>query len=350
VATPVYCTREDIKSALDIAATSLTNTQIDREIDASSRAIDGRMRRVFYPTDATRTFDWLDHQYSLTWRLWLDSDELASVPTAVLTNGVSIVAGILARPDSGPPYNRLEINLSSSSAFTAGDTYQRAISVTGTYGYTANESQAGTLTAAVSSTSATTISINEPVLIGVGSILHIDSERLIVTDRSWTTTATGIVNTLTADKNSVTVQVADGTIYRQGEFILIDSETMLITAIAGSNLTVKRGVDGSVLAAHANNATIYRSTTLTVARGQLGSTAATHNNSTAIYVHTVPSLIRTLCVGETMVHLGLERAGYIQTIARGETTKVGVGIDDLWTQAIATYQRKIRTRTAGRFL
>lgn len=348
----MYCWREDVKNGLDVVATSRYDTQIDREIAASSRFIDKEMRRTFYPQLDTRTFDYLDHQYGLPWRLWLDSNELAAPPTQVLAAGVDITASVLARNgrgDSSPPYTYLEVDLSTSAAFMAGSTYQRAISVLGPFGFTLDEQAAGTVSALTSTTQATA-TVSNGSLIGVGAIVRADTERMIITGRSMTDSGQTSQQVLPAANNAVTVQAVDGTAMNAGEVIMIDAEKMLIDEIAGNNLIVKRPWDGSVLAAHDAGATIHVNRGVTLARGQLGTTAATHTAATPIATHAPPPPIRTLAVAETMARLGLERSGYSMAITRGEMTKVGVGLPELWIQAKESYQRKIRVRTAARHL
>lgn len=349
ITTPVYATREDVKRATDVASTARYNSQIDRELDSASRLIDGQMRRVFYPTLATRTLDWLDHQYSLTWRAWLDANEMAAPPTQVLSGGVDITSGIMARPDTGPPYTRLEIDLSTDASFSATSTYQRAISVTGLFGYGAAETAGGSLAAVISTAGQTTTTVSNGALVGVGSIIRVDAERMIVTDKAMTDSGQASQQVLPQAANSTTVQVVDGSKFANEETIMVDSEKMRIDEITGNFLTVLRGWDGSTLAAHNANTEIYVNRQITVTRGALGTAAATHSLAAPINVHQVPGGIRTLCVAETLVRLGFERSGYVHAITRGEMSKV-VPADDLWANAMATYQRKIRTRTAARFL
>ena len=53
-----------------------------------------------------------------------------------------------------------------------------------------------------------------------------------------------------------TVAVDDGTQFHIGETVLIGTEQMLVTGISGNNLTVSRGLNGSIAAAHADNSDI----------------------------------------------------------------------------------------------
>lgn len=160
-----YCTREQVKAALDSKETARSNAQIDRAIESASRTIDGGkrigglMRRRFYPEVRTQTFDWPNGQYARSWRLWLDQHELIDV-TSITSGGVTLAPGeYLLRPDDSPPYNRVEIDLSSSAAWSSGNTHQRAISIVGTFGYCADEAPAGELALAVASTTAMSITV-----------------------------------------------------------------------------------------------------------------------------------------------------------------------------------------------
>ncbi len=352
---PVYATREAVASGLDTAVTSLSNAQIDAVIASASRAIDGDMRRVFYPTVATRYFDWLDHQFSYTWRLWLDDNELTAPPTAVVAGGVDITAGIIARNFSGddrPPYRALETDLSRNVAFNAGFTFQKAVAVTGVFGYQISENAAGQLGAAITTTVAPTVTIADTVNIGVGSLLRVDSERMQVTGRAWGVQADTLgTGGLTQTQSANLVPVTTPAQFQPGESILIDGEQMSVTDIAGTNLIVRRAAFGTPLAAHTAGAAIYRSTVMTVARGVGGTAAATHSNGAPVLAFAYPDLISDLCVAEAMIRLGGRRSGYVNVITRGEVTKIGTsisGIDELRAQARQAYRRKILTYTPGR--
>ena len=65
----------------------------------------------------------------------------------------------------GPPYYRIEIDLSSTSSFESGDTPQRSISVLGRWGYEEDTESVGTVASGLSSgTTATTMVGNRPLL------------------------------------------------------------------------------------------------------------------------------------------------------------------------------------------
>jgi hypothetical protein len=319
--TPVYATREDVMRALDTKLTARNAAQIDRQLQAASRDADKLCHRRFYPEQATRYFDWPSSQYGTAWRLWLDDSELIEV-TAISSGDTTIsTSDVLLEPNrSGPPYSRLELNISSNAAFGGGDTHQRDITVTGLWGYTNDESSVGSLASAVSSASATSITVNAgaSAALGVGSVLRIDDERMLVTGRNMAYTGQTLATALEAQAKTVTVEVADGSGYEADEVILIDGERMLVVDIAGNNLVVKRAWDGSTLAAHDQFTAIYAARSLTVARGALGTTAAAHADTTAVVRWEPPALVRQLVIAEAISGLTSETSGYTKAVRSGE--------------------------------
>jgi hypothetical protein len=319
-----YATREDVMRALDSKLTARNSAQIDRAVESASRDVEGPCHRRFYPELATRRFDWPPRAGATPWILRLNDNELISVSS--LTSGSTTIASsdyFLRRADDKdePPYTRIELDLDSSASFGEGATYQRDIAITGLFGYRNDETTAGLLTAAVTTTTATTISVNAAAsaAVGVGSLLRVDSERLLVTGRTMADTGQNVGGAgLTAQANNVTLAVSDGTAFALDEILLVESERMLVVDIAGNNLTVKRGWDGSVLAAHAAGVDIYAPRSLTVTRGALGTTAATHASGTTVQRWDPPGLVRRLTIAEAINTLTSETAGYSRAPRSGE--------------------------------
>jgi uncharacterized Zn finger protein len=350
---PWYATREDVKSALDLKETARSNGQVDRAIDAASRVVEGLCHRRFYPEVDTRYFDWPD-QYARPWRLWLDGSELIEL-TAISSGGVTIpTADVNLEPnrDAGP-FNRVEIRTSTNSAFGGGSTTQRDITITGLWGYSNTESAAGTVSTAASDT-ATTLVVSNAAAVGVGQVLRIGIERLLVTERAMASTGQTLQTPLTSAKNSETVAVTDGSTFGVGEVLLLDAERMRINDIAGNNLIVERSWDGSTLAAH-TAPTIYASRALTVTRGALGTTAAAIAQDAAVYRWNPPGPVRTLVVAEAVTTLLQESSGYARTTGAGTAsrqvgggtvtkTAYGAGLDALRAQVYISHGRKARTR------
>jgi hypothetical protein len=353
--TPVYCTREDVKQALDLKETARSDGAVDRAIQAATTSVEGLCHRVFYPVVATRYFDWPD-QYARPWRLWLDDSELISA-TALSSGGVDIPAGRfnLEPNRNGPPYNRIEIKLDTDSAFGGGSTPQRDIAITGLWAGCRNDEAPAGSTAAGASASATALDVTNSAAIGVGHILRIGTERLLVSDRSMLDTGQALQANLEARQNDQALTVTDGTAFTVGEVLLLGAERMRIDDIAGNTLVVRRAWDGSTLAAHAAMAGIYASRRLTVIRGALGTTAATIAPGAAIQRWQAPAPVRSLSIAEALVDLLQEASGYARTTGVGSgarqvgggqiaKTQYGTSIEDLRDKTYTSHGRKARIR------
>lgn len=348
-----YCTREDVKSALDIKVTARNNVQVDRAIQAASRSVDGLMHRVFYVSYTTKYTDWPNFQYAYPWRIWLDRAELAdiSVTVPVVTTGGDLIpaANILwGHPRYSPPYTYLELDRSTSSSFGHGGTPQRDVAITGAFGFDLRTAPAGALAAAVSDTTSATVTLTNGAVAGVGDTLVVDAERMLVTEKASVTSGqtqqgSGCTTASNADN---ALGVTDGTQYAMNEVLTLDSERLLVLDIVGNNLTVKRAWDGTVLALH-SGATVYAIRRLTVTRGAFGTTAATHLISTPASKALVPSLIQELAVAEAAVMVVQEMGAYAGVQGSGDNavSRIGQGLPDLRKRALAAYGRKARTRT-----
>lgn len=347
--TPWYATREEIKAELDVKETARSNARIDRALADATDAVHGLCHRIFYPTMATRSWDWPNSQSGTSWRLWLDKSEVISV-TSLSSGGTTIAASdfFLEPNQYGPPYSHVEIDLSSNASFGGGSTHQRDITITGLFGYRNDETLVGTTAEALdASETGVDVDAATSAAVGVGSLLRIDSERVIVTARANLDTGQTLGGSITNVNNVVTIAVQSGAAFAAGETILIDSERMLIEDIAGNNLTVKRAWDGSTIAAHTAGAVIYAPRTLTVERGALGTAAATHLTAASVYRWDAPGPVRQLCVAEALTDLLQGRSGYARTAGSGESEREasGRGLKDLRDRVYTSHGRKGRVRS-----
>lgn len=351
ITTPVYCSREDVKSAMDFAETARSNAQVDRAIVAATRSVERLTLRKFYPQTDTRYFDWPDRSGSRPWRLWLDGNELVSVTTLTVA-GVAIAATdfFLEPANSGPPYTHVEIDLSSSASFSAGDTHQRAISIAGVYcGCAAEEESVGSLTANLDADVNDTAAVSWTQNIGVGDILKIGSERLIVTGRSMVDSTQNLQGDMDASVADDLVAVTTGSAFLVDQVILIGTERMLITDIAGNNLTVKRAIDGTVLAAHTGAVDIFTYSGVDVERAQLGTTLAAHLSGAAVTRHLVPGPVKSLCIAEAINQLQQETSGYARLVGPEEMgirerAQIGAGLPALRDEVRTMYGRRARVK------
>jgi hypothetical protein len=339
---------------LDQGEVPKNNRNIDRCIASASRNAEALVHMVMYPRVATKYFDWPNNQGAVAWRLWLDDQVLVSA-SSVTSGGVTIASSDynLEPNRSGPPYNRLEVVTSSSASLGGGDTHQRDVSITGVWGIHDDHITAGVTTEALDA-SETGVDVSAvSAEVGVGSILKIDSERMLVTDRAQLDTGQNVGGAgLTANKNAQALTVTDGTQFSVDEVILIESERMLIEEITGNTLVVERAFEGSTMAAHAAGVDIYAPRTLTVQRGALGSTAATHNSGASVQVWQVPPVVRQYVNAEAIHQLMQEQTGWFRTMSAssifGGTAKRAATVEalvDFRDQMYRTHGRKARVRT-----
>lgn len=344
-----YATREQVRSSLEIAHSAWSDALIDGKLETTSRDAEKFLHRRFYPELRTIRKDWPGYQYSPTWQLWLDDQELISLASFV-SGGTSIpTADIkLRRGDdlAEPPYSYLEIDLSSSSAFSSGLTWQQSNVLTGVFGY--NETDTGTVRGLLGgniNSAVQTLVINPSngtLDVGVHSLLLIGTEYLVLTDRRMSDTGQNLGAALTASNGDTVVSVGDGTAFANGEIILIGGERMRVNDIAGNTLIVSRAWDGTVIDDHLINADIYALRTFTATRGVLGSTAAAHTAADPVYAHQF--VVNELVLAETVVLLEQQSSGYARTVGSGPNLREakGVGLEDIRQRAYMSYGRKSR--------
>jgi len=349
-----YTSRESVKRAAGING-SAKDSIIDGHIEAASRTIDrelGLREGCFIPETKTRYFSWpQDPDVSLENRkaiLYLD-EGLISVSSITSENGdVTLVSGdyLLEPVNEGPPYQRIEIDKSAvttTAAFAAGDTTQRAIAVTGSWGYKATTKAAGALAEADDGTE-TALDVTDASLIDVGDTILIGTEQMFVTAKTALDTTANTAGALVASASETTVPVNTGTLVLAGEVILIDSERMLVESISGNNLTVIRAYDGSTLAAHSNPSDVYAFRTLTVTRAENGTTAASHSSAAAITKYAPPLPVQQLCRALTLAAFEGDQSGWTGQIAGGEAGIVLTRpspVEALWEKVRRDYGRPL---------
>lgn len=349
-----YTTRSAVKRAGGPINGSTQNERIDRIIESQSRRIDTAMRRRFIPFTDTLLYRWPQLNGGRSYVLWLKED-LLSVTTlqakAQDSSPTTIAASdfFVEPANQGPPFDRIEIDLSSSAAFESGDTPQRSISVLGSWGYSDDRRSSGTVGSGLSSSSTATSFVHVPVtgeaLLDVGDTLLIESEQVFI---SGVANAAQVNNdlingALIADLSEVaiTLDTSSGSRYQPGEVILVDSERMFIESISGDVLTVVRAYDGSLVAVHSNDAPIDVFRTFTIERAANGTTAATHADTTAISKYEPEFEIQQLCLAEVLAQYHQESAGWGRSIGAGEGAREfnGKSLSEFRKQTKAMYQR-----------
>lgn len=345
----LYSTVEAVRSAMGSKPTAADTRRIISVIEAASRDADsatGRPEGAFRPQVATIATEWPDWQTTEAHRLWLDATTAISVST-LTSGGVPIPAAdfFLEPQQYGPPYDRIEVDLSSSSALSVGDTTQRAVSITGLLGYRDDREAVGTLTAGVSS-AATTFPLSGGAVAGIGDQLVLGDERVEVTGRSWSASGQTLSSALAASAAGTTLAVATPSAFAVDEVLLVDGERMLVTDVTGSSVIVRRAVDGSVLGAHASGATVYAYRSYVVTRGASGTAAVAHSGGDAVERHVVPGQVQEYVIALAVTHLLSGASGWSREYGpQGAGTKLGAGVDTLRRSLTEAFGRRgSRTR------
>jgi hypothetical protein len=374
IARPCYCNRTDVQRAPDFKNGVVENARIDRALASAAGKIEGRLHRLFYPLDTTYRFDWPNYQYAAVWEVYLDRWDLQVLTQLQSPYGTVIplneAIGYPLNRKPGFPYRRIQLDRGSNAAWGSASSPQAAIWATGTWAFTIDMDAAGTLTAAIASTTATMIDVSDGSQAGPGDVLIINpgtsaapytqaqyahtfgaigaltGERVIITDVAATTTgltqSSGCTTAVESD-NQLTSTGA-GTL-NTGETLVLDGERMLVTQIVAGVATVTRAWDGTVLATH-SGATVNALRQYTVLRGQLGTPAATYAGTENVSRHRPPQLIRDLSIAEAVNQVSQETAGYGRTVGGPDAAVPAPGSDlpNLWDEAITTFGRQARSR------
>lgn len=344
---PWYTTRERVKEALGGSDVGANNTRIDRNIGASSRSIERRLHRVFYPVHTTKYFTWPD-PFAAPHRVWLDDPAQLIDLESLTAGGIPVaLSDVYPEPvNEGPPFNRIEINQGSRSAFSAGSTEQRDIAAVGLWGYRNDESPATTVTGSTDDT----LTVASSMDVGTGALIRVNGERMFVRRRKLT--ATG--RTLAAQLNDVAsagVLTMDGTTGspEPGEQILVDGEYMAVVDVNGAQLLVRRAQQSTALATHLVGASILAPRELVVDRAFGGTDLTSPAPDDVVHLFEYPEIVQRLCIGETVAMLRSETAGMSSVVGSGESAMelTEKGLARLWRDAYNALGRKARLRAVG---
>lgn len=198
-----YTTLETVKDELGITD-MLKDEMLKRQIGRASDFIELFTERTFIPVMSTKTFD--VPVEDPTTRLFLH-DELVSITSLSDDSGVIDAANYRLYPLNRTP--KTWIQLTDEDSFTYTTSRYGAISIVGSWGYCGDVAATGTvLAAAITSTTATTLT------------------------------------------------VTDGTVIKTGYNLLVDTEQMFVSGVSGATITVIRGNNGTTAATHLISAAV----------------------------------------------------------------------------------------------
>jgi hypothetical protein len=323
-----YTTREAVKRAIRSNGNE-NDEAIDRLIEAASRDIDNATHRFYIPKTQTRLFRWPGN-YGRGDTLWLDTDliSVTTLKTQAQDSSPTTIASsdyFLEPVNFAPPYNRIEIDISSTASFEGGDTPQRSISVEGSWGFSSDTVSVGAVASGLSSDAAATtmVASNGSLTSGinVGDTILVESEQIFVTEKTSAALASIVLDgAVTADKTA-NLTVDGGTHgISNGEIVQVDSEQMFVRSTTSTVLTVERAYNGTTLAAHNDGVAVHIFRTLTITRGVNGTTAATHADDTAATAYRAPGPIRELAQAMAIAAYTQEAAAYGRAIGVGDAS------------------------------
>lgn len=342
-----YCTAEHVQDALDNADAVRLNRLIAGACRAAARDVEGHLHRRFYPHTASV---YLEPRRVAGDTLWVnDADTEILSLSALSVDGVTLTEGtdfFLELPGgNGPPYTAIRLIREAGRSWS---TVQRGNLATGEFGGSAGSEPAGELAAAIASASVQTITVSDSSLVGVGDLLLVDTERILVWGKAYTTTTATVTGTVDAEESVTTIPVSSGSLVHAGERILVGSERMFVEDVVGNNLIVQRAQQASVLAAHAAADVVYAQRLVTVTRGAAGTTAASHLSGASLVRNLPPSLVVTASAALAINTLEQSKAGYTRTAGIGDNrrqtggTGVAAAVAAALESAYDTYGRKGR--------
>lgn len=319
-----YCTVEMVQDTLDQADAPRLNRIIAAGCRSAARELEGKLHRRFYPHTATQYLDPRQVSGATLWVNHMDFEILTL--TALSVDGVTFTEGTDYYLDyAAPPYIAVRLLRDGGRSWS---TDERGNVAVGEFGGSAATEPAGELAAAVASTSVLTATVSDSSLVGVGDLLTVDTERLLVQSKAHTTTTATVTGTVDDEESATTIPVSSGALVHAGETILVGSERMLVEDVVGNDLIVKRAQHASVLAGHVNGAVVYAPRVVTVKRGAAGTTAATHLSGAMLVRNAPPSQVVTAALALAINTLEQGKAGYSRTAGVGDNRRQtgGTGI------------------------
>lgn len=333
-----YASMTEVQRAADIPSSALSDARLRPVMDQATDAVRENCQRDFEPLIDTRWFRWPQDVAQDPGLLRLGRHELISVTgiingdgSAVDLSGCKLITEGVG--DVGPPYNAIDYvgGWTQNANWSA-----RSIGVTGLYGFKDVELSA---TTTVSNLTGTTVDVADSSELGVGSLIRIATERLVIRRRGWLTASNSVAINLPAEESADSFTVTNGSAFNIGEWVLLGTEQMEIVDIASNTLLVHRAINGSALAVHTAVTTVQVNRRLTVYRAALGTSAVDTLTGATVQLFQWPGLISQQCKAEALQIIQQDSASY------GSRAGSGQGEMPLAVRALP----ELRTRVFGRY-
>lgn len=319
-----YCTPEDVQAAIDQADGIRLNKVIYQACRAASREVEGECHRRFYPVTGT-VYPSFRHVAGDT--LWMNSQdhEIIALDTLVV-DGTTLTEGTdyyLDRPaGQGPPYTAIRLYRDATAAWPSD---QRDIVAVGRFGGHCGSEPAGILASSIAAASTTTMTVTDSSVLGVGDLILVDAERVVVTGKASSATGATLSGNLTTDMSEVLIAVSSGALVHAGETVMVGAERMFVEDVAGNNLVVRRAVNSSTLAAHTAGDAVWAPRLCTITRGAAGTTAGAHGTASELFRNVPPSLIHEAAMARAIDYVEQAKAGYSRTAGAGDNRRESGG-------------------------
>lgn len=232
----------------------------------------------------------------------------------------------LLQPDDGfwtnGPYVELLV-APSAPTLTCWMDQQHGVEILGHWGkYECLETlNASVQDATGQSDSQTTLQVNDGGQVSPGMVLLVDAEQQAIT--GWDT-PTSDITTLTSAISTTdeVITVQDGSLVHVGETLRLDFEQMRVKDKRANQLSVVRSWNGTGRVAHSTDTAVDIYRTVTVKRGVNGTTAASHAQGTALARYVVPDDILFLTKEIATLSVNKAQSGYQGKTGNAETGMV----------------------------
>lgn len=335
-----YASMTEVQRAADLPSSLFFDTRLQQVMNQATDAVKELCHRDFEPTVDTRWFRWPQDVAQDPGLLMLGRNELISVTSIVNGDGSTVDLSDcklikVGTGDDGPPYSAIE--------YTGGWTQNadfsgRSIGVTGVYGFKNDETS---ITTTASNLTGTTVDVADSSGLGVGSLIRIATERLVIRRRGWLTSSNAVAINLPAEESSSSFTVTSGAAFNIGEWLLLGAEQMEVVDIVGNTLFVQRAINGSGLQVHTAVTTVYVNRRLTVHRGVLGTSSVDTASGASVYLFQWPGLVNQQCKAEALQIIQQDAASYGSRSGsgQGEMPMAVRGIPELRNRVMGRYGR-----------
>lgn len=310
-----YCTLAELLTDLGLPGIRDEEAAVSR-IRAASDWIDRHLGQ-FIPVTETRSFDGKG-----TLNLWIDA--LLAI-TTVTDDGTALGASDyvpypLMKHWPNGPYSRLTIDPDSARSVWTDE--EDVIEIAGRWGlYEEAIATGATVQSNPLAAGGTSLVVSNGAKAGVGMVLKIESEQLLVTaSEAPTDTTANLAEDL--DNSEEEWDLSSAASINVGEILRVDFEQAKVLDKVSNTVAVKRGWNETKIVAHTTAADVYAYRTFTVKRGCNGTTDAAHVQGTAISRYIPPFDVNWLCRQIAGLMLKKAQSGFAGKVGNAELGEV----------------------------